>query len=334
VGEVEPGPPQAQDHATHWPPYVCPEDGRELNVEPGALMCSVGHSFAVIGDIPRFVAGSTYADSFGVQWNYYGLTQLDSHSRASISRDRLRRCLGEELWSSLPCREVLECGCGAGRFTEILLDQGGLVTSVDLSRAVEANATNFPPDGRHRVAQADLLALPFRPRSFDVVVCLGVIQHTPSSEETIEALHEQVRPGGWLVLDHYSAGPVRRLGLASLLRPVFRRLPPGRALRACEALVDATLPLHRRAGRFAPLARRLTGVTSYYDRLPQLPDSAQREWAVLDTHDALTDWYKHARSSEQIRAILTRLGLEEIWVAEDGNGVEARGRRPRDHVRG
>jgi 2-polyprenyl-3-methyl-5-hydroxy-6-metoxy-1,4-benzoquinol methylase len=61
-----------------------------------------------------------------------------------LSADRARRCIGESCWSSLDGLDVLECGCGAGRFTEVLLAQGATVTSIDMTEAVEANQTNFP----------------------------------------------------------------------------------------------------------------------------------------------------------------------------------------------
>ncbi|HEY0787434.1 MAG TPA: methyltransferase domain-containing protein, partial [Thermoanaerobaculia bacterium] len=91
------------------------------------------------------MAISSYADAFGAQWRRYSRTQLDSYTGTTISRDRLRRCLGEELWEGLSGRKVLEAGCGAGRFTEVLLERGAILTSVDLSDAVVANAENFPP---------------------------------------------------------------------------------------------------------------------------------------------------------------------------------------------
>ena len=87
-------------------------------------MCSTGHSFRIRNGIPRFVPPNTYADSFGAQWKKYRLTQLDSFTGASITRDRTRRCFGEELWNNLAGKRLLEAGCGAGRFTEILLERG------------------------------------------------------------------------------------------------------------------------------------------------------------------------------------------------------------------
>jgi 2-polyprenyl-3-methyl-5-hydroxy-6-metoxy-1,4-benzoquinol methylase len=305
---------------------VCPHDGAPLQ-EDETFRCPNGHIFHRERGILRFVKSGGYADAFGAQWLRYRRTQLDSYSGASISADRAWRCLGEELSQSLPGCDLLECGCGAGRFTEVLLGRGARVTSVDLSAAVEANAANFPQDSRHRVVQADIASLPFAPRSFDVVFCLGVVQHTPKPEETIAALYERVKPDGWLVFDHYSRRVQWWASTAPAFRVVLKRLPAGSAFRVTNALVRALLPLHRRAGHAGALLRRLSPVQAYYGKLP-LDDVAQHEWALLDTHDALTDWYKHFRTASQIESILRELGLVDIAVAREGNGVEARGRRP------
>ena len=53
-----------------------------------------------------------------------------------------------------------------------------------------------------------------------------------------------------------------------------------------------------------------------------------RTWAMLDTHDTLTDVYKHLRSREEIVNHLASLGLEVSEAAYSGNGVEARARKP------
>src|SRR5262245_5898838 len=116
------------------PQFLCPEHGSAL-VDAGiALRCQHEHSIPVEGGIPRF-ANSAYAKHFGLQWTRYSRSQLDSYTGLPITEERLRRCLGERLWKTLSTAEILECGCGAGRFTEVLLDRGASVTSVDLSNA-------------------------------------------------------------------------------------------------------------------------------------------------------------------------------------------------------
>ena len=78
--------------------------------------------------------------------------------------------------------------------------------------------------------------------------------------------------------------------------------------------------------------RRMAGVSPrrvlcYYRAYPDLTDELHREWALLDTHDSLTDWYNHFRTRGQIRRTFEQLGMVQIWCEYGGNGVEARGQR-------
>jgi len=225
---------------------------------------------------------------------------------------------------------VLECGCGAGRFTEVLLARGAAVTSVDLSSAVTANADSFPVSARHRIAQADINHLPFAGGGYDLVLCLGVVQHTPSPEDTIAALFAQVKPGGYLVIDHYT---VRRqwATLKPVYRAIMKRLPTSRALGATETMVRVFLPVHkvcRNSSSLWLLLCRVSPITTFYRSIPDLPENLQKEWALLDTHDSLTDWHKHLRTAPEITGLLTDFGAADIHCEYGGNGVEARCRKP------
>lgn len=321
-----------------FPPLVCPIHRQPLRASGAeSLACGAGHQYPIALRIPRVLAaGSNYADAFGEQWKRFRTTQLDSYSKTSISRDRLRRCMGEELWSRLGQGgriEILEAGCGAGRFTEPLLSHAGAaVTSTDLSAAVEPNQENCPQSQRHRIVQCDINALPFLPQQYDVVICLGVVQHTRSPEQTIASLFAQVRPGGWLVIDHYTHNLSRytKLG-ALLLRPIMKRLSPQRGLAATQKLTDVFFPMHR-AARHSRLLQillsRVSPLATYFHTIPQLEDRLQYEWALLDTHDVLTDYYKRLRTGPQLRSTLERLGATAIWVNKGGNGIEVRCQRP------
>jgi 2-polyprenyl-3-methyl-5-hydroxy-6-metoxy-1,4-benzoquinol methylase len=327
----------AKNLATAFPSLICPTDRLPLTVTGGALTCTSGHAFPTRGGIPRIVSAETqYADAFGEQWNTFRVTQLDSYTKTTISQDRLRRCLGDKLWAVMKKSEpthVLETGCGAGRFTEVLLNlPGAYVTSADLSSAVDANQINCPISERHRIVQCDINALPFRAELYDIVLCLGVIQHTPNPEETIEALYAQTKRGGWLVIDHYTPSIQYYTKIPPLLlRPILKRLTPRAGMTATEALTRAFFPLHRlvRKKRWIQvILSRFSPLLTYYQAYPQLSDRLQYEWALLDTHDHLTDYYKHLRTVSQIRRDLEKLGAEDIWVARGGNGVEARCRKP------
>jgi 2-polyprenyl-3-methyl-5-hydroxy-6-metoxy-1,4-benzoquinol methylase/uncharacterized protein YbaR (Trm112 family) len=322
-----------------FPVLTCPIDQLALAPESSgrSLACPSGHVFPVRDDIPRVMpSGLNYADAFGEQWHQYRRTQLDSYTRTTYSRDRLRRCFGEVLWQRLQQPvpvQVLEAGCGAGRFTEVLLaTTAAVVTSTDLSSAVEPNQVNCPQSPRHRIVQCDINQFPFLPGQYDIVMCLGVVQHTRDPERTIADLYRQVKPGGWLVIDHYRhALSTYTKVTAALIRPILKRLPPQQGVAATKKLTRWFFPLHYAVRRYTPLQMmlsRLSPILTYFHVLPELSDELQYEWSELDTHDSLTDWYKRLRSRKSIRKTLARLGAVELWVERGGNGIEARGRKP------
>lgn len=322
-----PGELRCYDHAMQLT-----SDNNGLIDDAAFLICPKGCRFPVVRSIPRFVASTNYASAFGLQWKTFRKTQLDSHSGTTISSDRLKRCLGGSL-DIVRGKTVLEVGCGAGRFTEVLLDAGARVFASDLSDAVEANYENCNRWPDYFVCQADLRRVPVLPQSFDVVICLGVIQHTPDPEATIATLASYVRPGGMLAIDHYA--PTYPYTFSRrLLRPMLLRLRPSISLKITTALARTLLPMHkllwsrrRGFGRLRAYLSKVSPLVDYYGAYPQLDRKLLSEWSILDTHDMLTDRYKHFRSVEEIRNCLVSCGLVEIEAYEGGNGVEARARR-------
>jgi 2-polyprenyl-3-methyl-5-hydroxy-6-metoxy-1,4-benzoquinol methylase len=284
----------------------------------------------IVDDIPRFINRETYASLFGDQWKQYKKTQLDSYSRLPISTDRLNRILGD-LNNNIDGKLVLEAGCGAGRFTEVLLDKGAILVSSDISTAVEVNKENFPLSEKHFVIQADINDMPFKNGYFDIVVCIGVIQHTPNPEKTIKDLFDLVKSGGSLIIDHYTLTKSYYFRSAPLYRRRYRKLSADQTLAKTKSLVNRFLPLHKKVkGKklLSVLLNRISPVISYYDAFPGLDDKLQEEWAMLDTHDSLTDWHKFFRDKKQITSTLQQIGAIDIWCEYGGNGVEARCKKP------
>jgi 2-polyprenyl-3-methyl-5-hydroxy-6-metoxy-1,4-benzoquinol methylase len=317
----------------------CPEHQTQLLPNKGApdeacLRCALGCRFPIVNNIPRFVASKNYAAAFGRQWKMFQRTQLDSYTHTTIFRDRLTGALGGSL-EVIAGKSVLEAGCGAGAFTEVLLAAGARVFACDLSVAVEANYANCGDAPNYFVGQANILEAPVAPHSFDAVVCLGVVQHTPSPEATIAALAGYVRPGGMLVIDHYSTNYPYTLP-RRLIRPVLLRLPQNLSTSIALILSRALLPLHRwiRTARgfwrLRPYLLKVSPLVDHFDHYSHLDEKILGEWCVLNTHDTLTDYYKHMRTVEQIRKCLISCGLSDIEVYAGGNGVEARAKRPVD----
>ena len=328
---------------TEWPKYVDPKSGYKLVEKINAnnqpyLSSHTGVSYPIIKGIPRILGDfNNYSSAFGEQWIEWRKTQLDSYTNTTITSDRLYRCVGDNIInrfknSKVPLH-VLEVGCGAGRFTEILLKFPSVrLTSIDLSTAVEANSENFPQNSYHRIVQTDLMELPFELMKFDLVICLGVIQHTPNPEKSIKKLYDQVKPGGDLVIDHYTFDISRLTKIsANILRPILKRISGKNRINIIKVLVNIFFPLHRFIRKFPILQKifsRISPIITYFHVYPELSDQLQKEWSMLDTHDGLTDWYKHLRSLRQINKILHNINATSINVWNGGNGIEARCKRP------
>lgn len=306
--------------------FVSPKTKEKLSQQNGQLVSANGETFPVLKDIPRFVPIDNYASAFGLQWNTFSKTQLDSHNEMSITKERLERCLGFPL-DQLKNKTVLEVGCGAGRFTELLVKSGALVHSIDLSHAVEANKQNIGDQANYKIAQAGAYEIPFPDDSFDVVICLGVVQHTPSSEKTIESLWEKVKQNGILVIDHYRWRLAYYGNMRWIYREFFRKMKPQKSQRIIHKLVDIFFPLHwafKNNKVLYWLLIRFTPLFEYVREYPQLSKEQHKEWCRMDTYDGLTDYYKHLRTPAQIKSLLEKLGGKKIWINQGGNGVEAR----------
>jgi SAM-dependent methyltransferase len=274
------------------------------------------------------VADDGYAESFGEQWNRYRRVQLDSVTGKPISRERLFSGTG---WpEQLDGERVLEIGCGAGRFTEVLLEAGAEVWAVDASSAVDATRANLGEHERLHLAQADLFDLPFERGAFDRVLCYGVLQHTPDPRRAFLTTCEY---GGVIAADVYRRAPyVDRWSAKTLWRPLTKRLPRDTLRRLVEWYVPRWLPVDTRLARVPKLGRFLTAVVPCWNYIGLLPlnEDELRAWAVLDTFDALSPRYDSPQTLEAARAWVDEAGLVDAAVREGGNGILINGRRARD----
>ena len=106
---------------------------------------------------------------------------------------------------------LLEVGFGSGTTAVLLADLGYKVTAVDIdARLVERLRERYADwirMGRLEVQQADMLALPWQKREFDLAYHQGVLEHF-ADEQILQALREQARVAEWVIFDV----PNHRLG--------------------------------------------------------------------------------------------------------------------------
>jgi ubiquinone/menaquinone biosynthesis C-methylase UbiE len=281
--------------------------------------------------IPRFVHQETYAENFGVQWNEFRKVQLDSFTNIPLSRDRLKRILGKH-FDNLQEKIVLEAGCGAGRFTEVISGLCQNVVAVDISSAVDAAKLNLSGHKNNCFfIQADILDLPVKPDYFDAAICIGVLQHTPNSLESLREIVRCVKPGGWIFIDHYKL-KFKNLyppmgGFGNVFRLFVKRMEPRDALLITRKWVDFFFPLHwkfRNSSLIQQILFRISPVRFYYPWLGLKSRQDYLNWAILDTFDGSADKYKRRRTKRQLLKEINQLGVSNIEVWEGGNGLEAR----------
>lgn len=300
-------------------------------IEQGELVAeSSGRRYPIRDFVPRFVPDGGYAASFGVQWNRYRAVQLDRLNGTTITRDYLWAGTG---WSpeELEGQRVLEVGCGAGRFTQVLLDAGAEVYAFDYTDAVDACWANHGPHRRLRLIQADLYRPPFPRAFFDRILCYGVLQHTPDPKRAFLALVPLLRPGGSIAIDVYRMQWwCYRWTAKYWYRAVTKRLPPRVLARIVEWYVPRWLAVDNWCQRVPILGKIVPALVPCWNYTGILPLTAKQieEWAILNTFDALAAWHDSPQSLEAVRAWFDEAGLGEVFVRPGGNGILAGGRMP------
>jgi SAM-dependent methyltransferase len=318
----------------------CPRSGERLRLEQpqysderirsGWLVAESGaHRYPIREFIPRFAPESNYTDNFGMQWNKFRRTQLDSHSGQPISADRFWKQTG---WKpeDIAERYVLDAGCGAGRFAEVALEAGARLVALDYSNAVDACYANLKQHRNLNVVQGDICALPFAKGLFPYIYSFGVLMCTPSTERSFAELPPMLAPGGRLCVDFYGLQFGTVFHAKWVCRPFTSRLQPQTLLKVLQSAVPVMLPISQLLGAIPGLGRylkRLLPVANYTGVYPLNADQL-KEWALLDTFDMLAPKYDHLEpTAGRLRRWLDNAGLAQVEVFRPGHLV-GRGSKP------
>jgi SAM-dependent methyltransferase len=293
---------------------VCPKCKSPLIRRGEVLLCSAdGRQFPILRGIPRFVDSDNYVRSFSFEWNTHKTTQLDTFRRDGSSEDIFCKKTGfkaEDLRGKL----VLDAGIGAGRFTDVMAGWGANVIGIDLSYAVEAAQENFRRLENVLVAQADISDLPFKPETFDAIVSIGVLHHTPDTKRYFEALVPYVRRRGTIAIWVYPAEGdfiTRKQWI-----PFTSRIPDRMFYEWCRW--------------FVPYAqRRLDSllIQSIYRIFPFSNQSLGLENDILDTFDGYSPRFHGIHTPEEVQAWFREAGLIDIHNPGPWN-TSMRGVRP------
>ena len=262
----------------------------------------------------RVATEQNYTDSFGLEWHVFRQTQLDSFSGTNISK---KRFFATTRWDrDMKDQNILEVGCGAGRFTEVVLKHTNAnLFAIDYSNAVDANYRNNGPHKRLKLFQADMFHMPFADNSFDKIFCFGVLQHTPDFKRALECMVRVLKPGGELVIDFYPVkGWYTTLNAKYLLRPFLRKIEHRKLLALTRRMVGGVKRFYffnkrnglNRLNRFLPISEMPAALMAC------LNDKETEEWMVLDTFDMFSPAYDKPQRPRKVKQWFIELDLINV----------------------
>ena len=297
-----------------------PKEAKQLKKEE-TWRDDQGHDFPVKNGVVRIVPGEDYAGNFGFQWNKFEKVQVSRDEKNSqVSKLRF---FSETGWDKedLSGKDILEVGCGAGRFTQVVLEQTRAnLYSVDLSEAVEANYRNNHHHGsRLKIFQASIYEMPFADGRFDKIFCFGVLQHTPDFKKSIFSLASKVKRGGEVVVDFYPiSGWWTKIHAKYILRPFTKKMNHEKLLKLIEKNVGWLMKLYFFFDKIklGKIFNRFLPIPDIRRTIPGGLDKKElREWVILDTFDMFSPAYDHPQ----------RISTVKKWFEDAGMNVSFSG---------
>ncbi len=135
--------------------------------------------------------------------------------------------LGKALLNELlPFQNIIEAGCGAGNYVEILNNYGyNNIQGIDYSQELMKHINNINPN--LNVRWGDALNVESADCSFDGYLSFGVVEHNDFGPEPfLKEAYRILKPGGKIIITVPCVGPLRKLkALLGFYRDNINDLP-------------------------------------------------------------------------------------------------------------
>ena len=247
-----------------------------------------------------------YTDNFSNQWKDFNYVQVDSFNKTKISEDYLRDLLFNDL-NQLKNKNILEIGCGAGRFTEHIVKYSNLCVSIDLSKSIYYNVSK---DSKNLILiKSDFLKLKVK-KKFDIVICRGVLQHTPDPDKSILKLFDFIDEEGLIFFDYYQKPKIGFLHPKYLFWRPFIRIFFN--YNSFKFFLDKNINTLIKIKNFFRkicfnsffISDCLIPIWDFREKNYKIDKNLFTQWTILDTLDGIFAKYDFPKSNKELISLI------------------------------
>jgi len=127
-------------------------------------------------------------------------------------------------------KTLLDVGCGGGVFSEAMAANKAIVTAIDLAEESLEVAKLHLYESGHKIDYIKQSVEDFAEKhenSFDVIVCMEMLEHVPDPSSVIAACAQLVKPGGTVFFSTLNRNPKSYLFAIIGAEYLLRLLPKG-----------------------------------------------------------------------------------------------------------
>jgi 2-polyprenyl-6-hydroxyphenyl methylase/3-demethylubiquinone-9 3-methyltransferase len=126
--------------------------------------------------------------------------------------------------------KLLDVGCGGGVFSESMAANGAQVTAIDLAEESLDVAKLHLYESKHTIDYKNQSVEDFaneNESSFDIIVCMEMLEHVPDPQSIVDACAKILKPGGWLFLSTINRSSKAMMLGIFVAEHVMRIVPKG-----------------------------------------------------------------------------------------------------------
>jgi 2-polyprenyl-3-methyl-5-hydroxy-6-metoxy-1,4-benzoquinol methylase len=159
-----------------------------------------------------------FFDAEAAQWN----DRYASDPRFRRRFEKITKILDRIIPSHDGC--ALDVGCGTGIFSQYLSRKGWTVRAIDASPDMIEQAKAMDASGKIEFSNDTIESFALAPNSFDLILCLSMLEYVEDDEVAIQKFHQLLKLGGLLVVTvPNKAGVLRKLeGIVFGIRTITR----------------------------------------------------------------------------------------------------------------